>query len=190
MWCKASAVDHLSDPYISEIQQHLSRLLKQVCIWQINDFSNIFHPDSKCEKCLFLKIFSQNTSKVIKNTSVVMVFPAKQLKRCSFPNLNQLWNLATIDQQQLWKIQLFKEMMDELKIFWCFWNCTWSLYVSTHSLGHPLQEFHLVWGSLLPLTLFTVFYFWHKCGDLTVSYKCWGGFVCVLWSCFLDWRPC
>lgn len=175
-------------PYISEIQQHHLRLLKQVCIWQTNDFANIFHPNSRREKCLFLCIFSQNISKIIKNTPVVMVFPSKQLKRCSFPNLNQFWNLATIDQKQLWKIQLFKTMMDDVKIFWCFWNCTRSLYMSTDSLGHPLQEFRLDWDSLLPLTLpsflFLAQMWW------SVSYKCGGRLVCVLWSCFLDWRSC
>lgn len=69
MWCRASPIDHLSNPYASEIQQHLSRSLKQVCIWQTNDFANIFHLTSRCEKCLFLNIFSQNTCKIIKNPS-------------------------------------------------------------------------------------------------------------------------
>lgn len=164
MWCKASAMGHPSNTCISEIQQHLSRLLKQVCIWQTNDFANIFHPNLRCEKCLFLIIFSQNTSKIIKKTPVIVVFPSKQLQHCSFPNLNQFWNLATTDQKQLWKIQLFKEIMDDLKIFWCFWNCTLSLYISTDSLGivllrHPLTEFRLDWDSLLPLTLHNFLFF-------------------------------
>lgn len=185
MWCKASPMDHLSNPYTSEIQQHLSRSLKQVCIWQTNHYANIFHPNSRCEKCLFLNIFSLNTSKIILKTPVVVVFSSKQLKHCFFPNLNQFWNMAAIDQEWLWKIQLFKEIMDDLKIFWCFWN-------STRALVHwviPCKSFILT-GILFCVWPFTVFYFCHKCGDLTVSYNCGGRFVCVFWSYFLDWRPC
>lgn len=86
MWCpKASAMDHLSSPYISEIQQHLSGLLKRVCIWQTNDFSNIFHPNSMCEKCLFLSIFSQNTSKIIKKTPSYNGISIKAVKTLLLP---------------------------------------------------------------------------------------------------------
>lgn len=120
-----------------------------------------------------------------KKNPVVMVFPSKQLKHCSFPNLNQFWNLATIDQKQLWKIQLFKAMMDDLKIFWCFWNCTWSLCMSTDSLGHPLQEFHLVWDSLLPLTLHSFLFlaqtWWFKC-----FLKVWGR-TCLCFVKLFSW---